>query len=402
MSAVKKNLYKYCSPELKKWLEIFNAADQVSKEPLQIVTVLNGIVQPFLAVDHFAAHGGVLNSKLLPVKESETLTRGTRWVRPNKDVIEDQISKTKLNHIDEDVLFMGVLPNHFGHVMLDIASCLWPLLDPKHHGKKIVFLEEIENARPLANFIALFGIPLESILFVQEPVQFKTVHIPQPALNLYLEETFTPKGYANPIIRDIYARINENVKGAPAFPPKKVYFSRTRLNGGIRCFGEQQIENIFAKNGYSVFYPETMSFEDQIRVVRNADSYACVNGTLMHHSLFMKDGSEMIVLERGRINSNNHQPALNKIKNIKMVSVSASLDPEPACTPGPGNNFMPHLIGGTEQLKNFLNDRKFLWSEDDLKFDWATYMNYIVDLGRCKKFDMHAELTARANWFAKN
>lgn len=392
------NVLRYCAPELKKWLEPFINTDQTLKEPLKLSIIDKGIIAPLKSINETFANGGVFDSNKEPVKESEFTTRGCQFVQPNKDVLEKQIAETKLNHIDEPVLYLGVLPNHFGHLLLDIISRLWPMFDQQNKDMKVALLEETSDARYLTKWISLFGIPLDKILLVQEPVQFEKVYVPQPALNLYMENSDTPNGYAHPVVKDIYSRILENVSGSPKFPIKKVYFSRTKFSNGIRCFGERPLENIFAKNGYHVFYPETMSEEDQITVVRNADSFACLEGTLQHHSLFMKDGSELIVLQRSKVNGNNHQLAINRLKNINYVPVSASIDFEASKTAS-GNAFIPHLVGLTPQLESFFNDRRFLWSEEDFKFDYETYLNYIIDVGRSKRYDMNKELSIRAGWF---
>jgi len=392
----------YLAPELKEWFDKKAPVDYIKKDVLKLHAVLGGNIQPYLNINENYGHGGVLDKNKEPVKESETVLRGHVLVRPNKEILEDQIKKTKsgeILNVNEDVIFMGVMPAHFGHIMVDTMAMLWPLLQDPYKDMKIVFLQEHKGAGGFSKLIALFGIPLEKILFIHEPVSFKTVYIPEPAQ--YKETAFYKDRptYVHPILNDVFKQIVANVRGEPKNPIKKVYMSRAKLKNGVPTFGEQQIENIFAKNGFCVFFPETMSFEDQIRVVRNADTLACTESSLLHHSLFMKDGSRLIVLDRSSIDGNPRQLAFNQMKNIDAVYVSASMDLFKSFSTE--NNFCPHLVGGTEYLKKFFMDEQFIWSEKDLAQSWHDYMDYIVDYGRCKKLDMRAELSKRLEKFEK-
>ncbi|MDR0803591.1 MAG: glycosyltransferase family 61 protein [Rickettsiales bacterium] len=400
-----KDFYKY-NPDMREWFDKNAIIDYIRTEPLEIKAVPKGIIAPYAVLkQNETAAGGVFDANKQLVAESVFITRGTLLVSPDRATLDKQVGDNggKIPHMGEDVIYCGSMPNHFGHILTDVLSYLWPLLDEKYRDKKIAFLLETEAARKFANIVALFGIPLDRILFIHKPVSFDTVFVIQPAQFYNFANRFPGKThYVHPLMRDIYNRIVDKVRaggGKPKFPIKKVYLSRTRLKAGIMTFGEKSLEGIFAKNGYTVIYPETMSFADQIRVVMDADSLACVQGTLLHFSMFMRDGAELLVFERGHMEGNGRQCALNQLKKINATYISASRDVWKYSTTQ--QNFCPHMVGDTPFTRQFFKDNNFIFDEKDFGFDYLEYLDYIVDLGRASNFDMHAQLTDRARKFEK-
>jgi hypothetical protein len=83
--------------------------------------------------------------------------------------------------------------------------------------------------------------------------------------------------------RDVAARVAGDV--VPSEQP--LYLSRRRLTSAQRpVVGESALEDLLRANGFAIAYPETMTFEDQIRLInRHLDIFSAV-GSAAHSILF--------------------------------------------------------------------------------------------------------------------
>ncbi|HGP8621284.1 TPA: glycosyltransferase family 61 protein, partial [Streptococcus pneumoniae] len=63
-----------------------------------------------------------------------------------------------------------------------------------------------------------------------------------------------------------------------------MYCSRARLDlAKGKEFGENGIEKVFLKNGYTPVYMETMSLKEQIRTLLSATTIVLTSGSLAHN-----------------------------------------------------------------------------------------------------------------------
>lgn len=102
---------------------------------------------------------------------------------------------------------------------------------------------------------------------------------------------FTPDGdlrYFTSQYRDMIDRIRDYaVEHRKPTPYKKVYFSYRNYTH-FKQFGEERLERYFGSKGYQVLYPEKMTFEEQLNVLINCDSFASTIGSCSHNILFYR------------------------------------------------------------------------------------------------------------------
>lgn len=102
----------------------------------------------------------------------------------------------------------------------------------------------------------------------------------------------------------------------------KVYFSRSKWGDGD--FGESDIENVFKKIGYSIIYPEKLTFFEQLYILQNCDSFASTEGSTSHNALFLREGAECIILRKADY-INMYQLPINELKNLNVTYIDAHL-----------------------------------------------------------------------------
>lgn len=61
---------------------------------------------------------------------------------------------------------------------------------------------------------------------------------------------------------------------------------------------EDELEKLFASKGFSIVYPEKMGFIEQIRLVNSCQWIAGLEGSAMHLNAFMKEGGNVITINK--------------------------------------------------------------------------------------------------------
>ncbi len=300
---------------------------------------------------------GVLTKEGVPVDQSKTIINERELVRP----LPINPSKTELKYMDADAIYFCIPQNHFGHVLTGTMAFAYILLNDKYKNHKIVFTAYAPAyTEPCEAIITLFkhlGVREENIITITEYTQFKSVMVVEPTLRCVRLSRFRKrlfeidKEFIEPF-RAISTKFVD--KGYPA----KVYFSRSKITHRPIMF-EEKIEQIFKKNGYKIFYPEQLPLDEQIKLVANADYFACLQGTLEHHSVFMKDNAVFITISR-KAGRTERQVLINNVqKTIKHVYLRGNIQPF-------GDKLNPNIVGLSTDFFPFLEEYNFNYDANDL------------------------------------
>jgi len=204
------------------------------------------------------------------------------------------VDRKELTYLDEDVIFGGVLMGDFGHFILECFTRLWYVLPPPKSNKledtrKIVFVVSRVGHRPyFDDFFRLMGIAKERIVYVEKPMQFHSVAVPEQSMYMNLSYT---KEFLIP-----YAAIRKNVTPGKY---KKIYLSRKDFEvRKRRNHNEQYFEDFLVAHGFKSISPEKLSIEEQLSFILGADEIAAGTGTLTHWALFCRPAVKFIQLSR--------------------------------------------------------------------------------------------------------
>lgn len=204
------------------------------------------------------------------------------------------VDRKKIVQLDEDVIFGGLLATHFGHFLTECLCRLWYVLKNPQLNSKILFVTTLKNGghRPYTDdFFKLMGLDTERIIYVDKPVQCRSVTVPEQAQydwRRLTEEFLLP-----------YQAIKARIKPGDT---KKLYLTRlgfeSKKHGNVHCFNEKYFEDFFAARGFKVVSMEKLKIEEQLSLINGADEIAATLGTLTHWAMFCKPGAKFIMLNR--------------------------------------------------------------------------------------------------------
>ena len=275
----------------------------------------------------------------------------------------------KINYLDEDVIYLGIIGGPFmayGNLILDSISRLWVFLEkPEYINLKAVYFSDNNfQDKIVQELFKLFGLKEKNLIRCTQPLQAKNVIVPEESINPYSFYTVEFKKTIDKIKASI-----------PAQNYQKIYFSRSKLNGSGKTYGEEYIENVFKNAGYKIIYPEQLSITEQISYLKGAKYFAGVDGSGVHNALFLPDNANCIYLQRSEY-KNLVQPIIDEIKSIKAQYLQANCQTLRLCFYG-----NPYLIGLTKDLKRFFNKNHFKYSEYEYQKQLNnTLINYLAVL----------------------
>lgn len=225
-----------------------------------------------------------------------------------------------VEQFDETMVFIGVIPNHWGHFLIDSVCRLWPFLEDSYKNFRIAYCGWNWPQKCVkGNFyelLELIGID-KKLLYIDKPIRVKKVIIPEPtmgfACNYHLLYRKTiDKISASAIERQL---CNELV------PVNKIYFTRTKnLKCKLNEVGEKEIERMFARVGFTVMAPEKMTLVEQIYYIKNCKEMAAMSGTIPHNAIFANPDMKLIILNRTPV-VNPPQIRINKMMGIDCTYI---------------------------------------------------------------------------------
>jgi hypothetical protein len=193
--------------------------------------------------------------------------------------------------VDQPTVFVGTYGRgaHYGHFLCDYSNRLWgsSALDPSYRrlylpapgaecGREVAYV---------AAMLAVSGVSGEASAGLERPTIFRRMLVAEPALQarhiIYRNAATIHLGVAGGML----ARATQSFRG------QKVYLSRAQLDNGLReVRGEDAVERFFEKLGFTIVYPELLSFADQISLFNSAEVIAGFSGSAFHTGLFSFPG----------------------------------------------------------------------------------------------------------------
>ena len=207
------------------------------------------------------------------------------------------------HEIDEEVVYLGWRFDHFGHFLMQSLARTWfltevspsvrVLFDPPHRawGQPTGWVHRMLEA---------FGVPPERILILNAPTRLRRLIIPEPL--------FEPRGVAHDhVVRAHeamarpYQAVAKRLAGDTTPSEQPLYLSRRRLPPSQRTIvGEGDLEEVLRANGFRIAYTETMTFEDQVRLVNEHADIFSNAGSAAHNVLFALHEPRLHLLTNGR------------------------------------------------------------------------------------------------------
>lgn len=329
----------YVRPEVYSQYETAMKRDYFSTNILNIEEIENGIILP--AIGFKDEHGfdrykgGVIDDNCQFIKASAHYREkiGAFWGALIEGYQPDKNIKTD----DSEVIYGGIIFEHFGHFLIESTGRLWYYLQCGEN-RPIAFIAPGKVKKFVYDFFNILGI--KRILIIKEATKYKKVIVPESSFairNYFSKEFILP--YQNNQIQP--------------YNFDKIYLTRRQFKSGPMMLGEENLEKAFADNGYKVIAPEQHSLAEQIAYIKGAKSIAGIMGTATHLALFARPKTELILINRSD-DLNNNQIMVNQAAQLKTIRVDGHLNFLPTShTDG------PFVMGITECLLNLFKDKGY-------------------------------------------
>lgn len=244
------------------------------------------------------------------------------------DEIDAIAADCKIKKVDEEVLFLGMLYSPWGHCITDHLSRAWPLLDKNGALRKlrIVYVMVGETEKMPDNYFRLFeaiGVSPERITRLNKPTRFRMVYFPDRSFwhNEKGDDDHI-RHYTKEYVATVDA-IRAATRPNPSTATRRVYLSRNGWKKGLVDFGEQTLEQVFAsKYNCEVVHPETLTFNQMVRLMYESKVLATTDGSIAHNAIFGPDGLKMIIVRKSDF-VNYHQPVINDIRKLDITYLDA-------------------------------------------------------------------------------
>jgi capsular polysaccharide biosynthesis protein len=259
--------------------------------PLAAATVENAIFIPSVKVPvvdrgpgRTSYEGSLVTHDGQPIDFAQARRRTLRWGPLIRGAVVDeviqQVEVAPEHEVAEEVIYLGWLFAHFGHFLTESLSRTW-FLDEVDPSVKVIFhrKRDFTGSSTTQRILEAFGVPQDRILYLEEPTLLRRVIVPEPLHELHWSvHERMPRRF-----KQIATQLTGDLR--PSDQP--VYLSRRLLSSYQRqIVGEFEFEEILRENGFQIAYPETMSIDDQIRLVNQHTHVFSSAGSAAYNILF--------------------------------------------------------------------------------------------------------------------
>lgn len=333
----------------------------------QISLIDNGVILPLKKALHggpLMGMGGVVDSDGNYVIESAQIGKGDTV---DRFVGKYEYERTEEEYYDETVIYIGALPPHWGHFLIDMTYRFWFLVNDTSSYKVVYCSEENEFEGVYLEFMLLLGIEEGRLLRISKPSKFKQILVPHPS---YMACDFYIKEFGV-----VFENLAECVKDRKFEKYDKIYLSRLHFDeANKKEIGEKILERNFAANGYKVIYMEEHSLAEQIYLINHAKKIVALSGTLCHNVVFADKEAELIILNKVHF-INTHQVLINQMKGIKVVYIDVYREPFQYFPRSYGEG--PFLLCNGK-LKLFFKERGMVYKEEKLYKKIYNFVIYVL------------------------
>ena len=171
---------------------------------------------------------------------------------------------------------------HYGNVLIDYLSRLWYC--SKDNKVNLVYTSKklcIENSTSYMHILTYLNIEKTQLHLITEPTLFSKVYVPERSM---IHDRYITEEYAQ-IYENIWQSIQDSYDVSKIQTFDKIYVTRRKLKKH-KEIGEYVFERFFEMNSFKVIAPETLSFEEQVCLFRNAKEIASIEGTHAHNIIF--------------------------------------------------------------------------------------------------------------------
>jgi len=253
----------------------------------RLYKIENAIVERIEIVSNNEWVGGLACSEEIPgIFRHRRAGEDGKPVYLDKNVPGKSIEKPQSEFYSGTYIYGGCFNPHFGHALTESIHRLWAFNNNIHEG--IVFALALQGSKNTSlpaytppqwfiQILELLEIPLAKCIWVTDTCVFENLVVPEPGSEL----TLGPKPWYSSYLKKLQQRIfqlTDNLKKQDL----KLFLGRTHLlmNGSVA--GENYLENLLVKDGYTSIQLEKYSLIQQLAFIASASKIVFLEGSSIY------------------------------------------------------------------------------------------------------------------------
>ena len=195
---------------------------------------------------------------------------------------------------------------------------------------------------------------------IKQPTQFERIILPDSS---FLSLNFSDMGSFTTEYRETIDIIrNFALKNRTPTSCKKIYNYY-----GKNQVGEMRLAEYFKSKGYEIItHEERIKFDEYFNLLINCESFASNIGSCAHDSVFLREGTETIMIPRSANAFVDYQQVIDQVSSLKVSYVDSTLSVFNVM-----HDSFCYVI--SEQLKRFFDDKWNGYEEEDFK----AFLDYV-------------------------
>lgn len=276
---------------LKRTFDVLGEA-QILPEPPGLRMVENALYLPFI----HAGPWGVFDAERRIVEESVDYLGPGRHLHNQVAEWPPDLDGPIEDAPEEHYLYLGQLNPHYGHFIVNTLARFWPMLEAGDRPRLLCHGyfggHDLLAERPfVVEILDRLGLRLADLAVFDRPVRIRRLTVAAPALR--------EMAFAHPVMAALGETIGRaSLAGVPVdAEARPVYLSKARLADYVqRVENEDAMAEALSRAGVDIVYPETLTFDEQVRLLARRRTIIASQGSALHTALFAPPGRSMIVL----------------------------------------------------------------------------------------------------------
>jgi hypothetical protein len=240
---------------------------------------------------------------------------------------EEVTIPARAQRFDHPVIYCGRLRAHWGHFLTETISRLWALSETGVPADAALLFQDF--GRRAVEFVYRFfdhaGIDRSRFLDLDSVTTLSEVFVPHPSFSLggqsFRRHVQLPERVAEAICHDV-----------PPQSDRPVYLSRrlTANRQRQRIAAEKQLEDALERLGVRIVSPETLGYEDQVRLLNRHSVFIGCIGSAFHSLLYaLPDRTHRTVVIANAVSyyGPGYYPDYFMIDVLKGIRASYLFDP---------------------------------------------------------------------------
>lgn len=278
---------------------LWGSAD-VYEEPPSIEVIRNGFYLPYSMDQSWGVFFG--DGRL--IQKSVDFRDGTH-LPVGQTLTTQTTAKSITDTAPDDVyIYGGFINPHFGHFLINTLPRFWAMTKIRSPNTKILCHgpgtpQQWFAVPHIGRIFGLLGLFPSDFIKFDAPVRLRRVVVPATSLE---EQLAGYRSYAQ-MCNEIGSRIRATNKSE--YSNRPVYYSKTRLTSAVgKIVNESEIEEVLRRENVDIIYPETLSFDAQVRLMSSRKYIIGSSGSYFHASIFCPGRRISCISVAEQINSN--------------------------------------------------------------------------------------------------